>query len=94
MKRTITLYLVNVYEAYRADEQGVQVMTSEPVDTIYYKHEVLKSVEAVLPEGVEYDEQMNTWSVNGNSAELYWEDGKVSLISAEGFHYLCDLNND
>ena len=91
MEQTTTLYLVNVYEAYRADEQGITVMTSEPIDTIYYKHEVLAEKTITLPKGVEYNEERNVWFVNGNPADLFFEDGQVSLISADGIKPLCEF---
>ena len=36
-----TVYKVNTYEAYQMAETGIHYMFCEPVDTIYYKHEIL-----------------------------------------------------
>ena len=47
------LYLINNYEAYRADEKGVYAGRKVPEDTIYYKHEILEEANVQLPDGYE-----------------------------------------
>ena len=88
MQEGVKLYLVNTYEAYMASEQGVNVTTEEPNDTIDYKHEVLAEEEISLPEGVEYRDIARVWLVNDEPADLLCERVgeayEISLISASG----------
>lgn len=51
MKKTVTFYLYNTYEAYCASEKGINANTIPPIDTLYYKHELLEKAEVELPEG-------------------------------------------
>lgn len=50
------LYLINFYEAYRADEQGVRAMMNVPSDTEYYKHEIVSEADVELPKGYRLEE--------------------------------------
>ena len=61
----IKLYKVNVYQAYRADEEGVRWFTYKPSDTEYYKHEILDEVEKELPKGITYDDEFMRFDDNG-----------------------------
>lgn len=80
----IKLYKVNVYQAYRADEEGIRWFTYKPSDTEYYKHEILEEVEKELPEGITYDKEFMTFSDRGHGCQLVNENnGSVSLVSSE-----------
>lgn len=80
----IKLYKVNVYQAYRADEEGVRWFPHKPSDTEYYKHEILDEIEKELPEGVTYDEKFMLFDDNGYDCQMVNEnDGSVSLVSSE-----------
>ena len=66
-----TIYKVNTYEAYRMDETGIHYMSHEPIDTNYYKHEVLGFKDFRLPK----------W----NDGELVTEDKDTfSFVSING----------
>ena len=80
----IKLYKVNIYNAYRADEEGVRWFTYEPTDNEYYKHEILDEIEKELPEGITYDEEFMLFDDNGYDCVMVNEkDGSVSLVSSE-----------
>ena len=80
----IKLYKVNVYQAYRADEEGVRWFTYKPSDTEHYKHEILDEVEKALPKGITYDEEFMPFDDNGHDCQMVDEhDGSVSLVSSE-----------
>ena len=80
----IKLYKVNVYQAYRADEEGIRWFTYKPSDTEYYKHEILEEVEKELPEGITYDKEFMTFRDRGHGGQLVNENnGSVSLVSSE-----------
>lgn len=80
----IKLYKVNVYQAYRADEEGVRWFTYKPTDTVYYKYEILEEVEKRLPIGIYYDDEFMTFSDNGLDCQMVTEnDGSVSLVSSD-----------
>ena len=80
----IKLYKVNVYQAYRADEEGTRWFTYKPTDTDSYKHEILEEVEKELPTGIFYDDESMTFSDNGHDCQMVSEkDGSVSLVSSE-----------
>ena len=80
----IKLYKVNVYQAYRADEEGIRWFTYKPSDTEYYKHEILEEVEKELLEGITYDKEFMTFSDRGHDCQLVNENnGSVSLVSSE-----------
>lgn len=71
MSDTRTVYQINIYEAYRMDEQGVRFMFHMPDNTIYYKHEVM---------GVK-DFRFPSWP----DGELVTEDNNsFSFVSADG----------
>ena len=55
IKPTVTLYLINTYEAYMASEQGITASVKKPKDTLYYKHEILDEQEVELPCGYTFD---------------------------------------
>lgn len=65
----IKLYKVNVYQAYRADEEGIRWFTYKPSDTEHYKHEILDEVEKELPKGITYDEELMSFDDNGHDAK-------------------------
>ena len=45
------LYLINLYESYRADEQGIRAFRELPKETSYTKYEVLEEIDIELPMG-------------------------------------------
>ena len=80
----ITLYKINIYQAFIAGEQMVRWFSYIPNDTPYYKHEILEEVEKELPEGITYDEEFNAFEDNGNDCLMITNnDGTVSLVSPE-----------
>lgn len=84
------LYLINFYETYRADEQGVRAMMEIPNDTVYYKHEIVSEADVELPEGyrLEEFEWGNTVMYGAENAEIvtYQIDGgyKTVLVTSRG----------
>ena len=83
---SVTLYLVNTYEAYMASEHGITASVKEPNDTLYYKHEILDEQEVELPDGYTFDGEF--W-VGNNHAELITEredngDYVTYLVSSQG----------
>ena len=55
IKPTVTLYLIDTYEAYMASEKGITASVKKPKDTLYYKHEILDDQEVELPDGYTFD---------------------------------------
>ena len=81
---TIKLFKVNVYQAYRADENGVRWFLYEPCDNVYYKCEILEEVEKELPKGITYDDFTMTFDDNGHDCQMVTDyDGYVYLVSSE-----------
>ena len=81
---TIKLYKVNIYQAYRADEQGIRWFTDKPADTEYYNHEIMEEREVKLPEGITYDSERMAFSDRGHDCQMVTEkDGSLSLVSPE-----------
>lgn len=93
IKPTVTLYLIDTYEAYMASEQGITASVKEPKDTIDYKHEVLDEQEVELPDGYTFDGE--DFVIGNEIAELSTyrkDDGNyvTCLISSQGMvtlHY-------
>lgn len=90
-KYTITLYLVNMYEAYMAAETGINAVRNLPTDTIHYKHEVLEEAEVELPAGftIEKTQGEGEEIFKGNEAAdmiTEYTDGKyvTSLVTSDG----------
>lgn len=80
----IKLYKVNVYQAYRADEQGVRWFTYKPSDTTDYKSEIVDEIEVELPKGITYDETFMSFDDRGHDCQLITEnDGSALLVSSE-----------
>ena len=80
---TIKLYKVNVRQSYRLDEKGIRWFTSPPIDTMYYKHEIVEEIDAELPEGITYDNKSMTFSDKGHDCQMVNErDGSLSLVSS------------
>ena len=83
---TMKLYLVNVFEAYRADEQGIKAFRELPNDTIYYKHEVLEEADATLPAGFE------VCATQGEGTEIFKGDEAAEMITEHvGTSYVTSL---
>ncbi len=91
IKPTVTLYLINTYEAYMASEQGITASVKKPKDTLYYKHEILDEQEVELPDGYTFDGK--DFCIGNRIVELttYKQDngGYVTcLISSQGIKVL------
>ena len=91
IKPTVTLYLIDTYEAYMASEQGITASVKEPKDTIYYKHEILDEQEVELPDGYTFDGK--DFCIGNRIVELttYRQDNGdyvTCLISSQGIKVL------
>lgn len=81
---TIKLYKVNIYQAYRADEQGIRWFAYNPSDTTDYKHEIMSEIEIELPKGITYDKEFNRFDDNNHECQLITEkDGSAWLVSSD-----------
>ena len=45
------IYKVNKYDKYIADEVSIEWHEEKPVDSVFYKYEILEEFEIELPEG-------------------------------------------
>lgn len=80
----IKLFKVNVYQAYRADEEGIRWFTYIPSDDVYYKYQLIEEVEKELPKGITYDDETMTFNDNGHDCQMVYDhDSYVYLVSAE-----------
>lgn len=91
IKPTVTLYLIDTYEAYMASEQGITASVKEPKDTLYYKHEILDEQEVELPDGYTFDGK--DFCIGNRIVELttYQQDNGdyvTYLISSQGIKVL------
>ena len=84
--KTIKLYLLNWYEAYRADEQGQRWSFVIPNDNIDYKSEVVEEAEFILPAGFEVKDFYGQKCVTKGGVEYQLvteKDGTASLVGDE-----------
>jgi len=80
------LYLINQYEAYQAEEQGVTAVRELPNETAYHKHEVLAEADVELPEGFEVAK------TNGGGTEIFFGGEGASMVTeSDGDHYVTSL---
>ena len=80
----IKLFKANVYQAYRADEEGIRWFTYIPSDNVYYKCQLIEEVEKELPKGITYDDFTMTFDDNGHDCQMVTDyDGYVYFVSAE-----------
>lgn len=80
----IKLFKANVYQAYRADEEGIRWFTYIPSDNVYYKCQLIEEVEKELPKGITYDDFTMTFDDNGHDCQMVTDyDGYVYLVSSE-----------
>ena len=93
------LYLINIYEAYIAQEQGITAMRNLPTDTIDYKHELLEEADVELPTGYTLEQTQGDGEeifFGNEGAEMVTEqqDGKyiTSLVTSEGITTLHTWN--
>lgn len=91
IKPTVTIYLIDTYEAYMASEKGITASVKEPKDTIYYKHEILDEQEVELPDGYTFDGK--DFCIGNRIVELttYQQDNGdyvTCLISSQGIKVL------
>lgn len=82
-KANIELYLINQYEAYRADEVGIGwSITDDIKDTVYYKSEVVEKKVFELPAGVNKEDIIRVHTeVDGSpiletATDVYGYDGE------------------
>lgn len=93
------LYLINIYEAYIAQEQGITAVRNLPTDTIDYKHELLEEADVELPTGYTLEQTQGDGEeifFGNEGAEMVTEqqDGKyiTSLVTSEGITTLHTWN--
>ena len=80
------LYLINIYEAYRADEQGVTAMREVPNDSDYYKYEVLEEADVELPAGFELEK------TQGDGTEIFCGNEAAEMVTElNNGHYMTSL---
>ena len=85
------LYLIDIYEAYMASEQGVAAMRNVPDDDAYYKYDILEEADVELPSGYTLEKTQGDGEeiFKGNeAAEMITElvNGKyiTSLVTSAG----------
>ena len=80
------LYLINVYETYRADEQGVRAFRELPNGSIYYKYEVMEESDVTLPSDYE------VCTTQGEGTEIFNGDDAVEMVTEKkGGSYITSL---
>lgn len=80
----IKLYKVNRHNAFGAEEICVEWHTHKPVDSVYYKYEILEEVEIELPEGVTHKDILVLFNDNGRDCIMINnKDCTVCVVSAE-----------
>ena len=80
------IYLINLYEAYQAAEQGVTAVRELPNETVYYKYEVLAEADVDLPEGFEVAK------ANGGGTEIFFgNEGADMITERKGNRYITSL---
>lgn len=75
MKKTMKLYLINQYDAYTASEHGIRAVRNLPVETAYYKHEVLEEADINLPDGFTLE------STQGQGSEIFKGNEAADMIT-------------
>ena len=75
------LYKVNKYDKYSANEVSVEWVTCNPIETVYYKYEILYEVEIELPEGVTYKDILILFN-NKNCVMVNKKDSTVCVVSS------------
>ena len=85
------LYLINIYEAQMASEQGITAVCHEPTDDMYYESEVLEEADVDLPEGFTIEKTFGSGEeiFKGNEgADMVteWRNGHyvTSLVTSDG----------
>lgn len=93
------LYLINIYEAQMAAEEGITAVMNPTDDTQYYKSEVLEEAEVELPEGFSVKNTVGggEWIFKGiedASMVTDMQDDKyvTSLVTSEGIVTLHTWN--
>ena len=79
----IKLYKVNVYDIYIKKEIRVEWHEKKPVDSVFYKYEILEEVEIELPEGVTYKDILILFNDNGDCIMVNNKDCTVCVVSPE-----------
>ena len=97
---TVKLYLINIYEAYMASEQGMTAVRELPNETPYYKYELIEEADVELPRGftLETTQDSHKEIFRGNeAADMITEyiDGKhvTRLVTSDGIVRLYTWNN-
>ena len=80
------LYLINIYEAQMASEQGITAVCHEPTDDMYYKSEVLEEADVDLPEGFTIEKTQS------NGEEIFkGNEGADMVTERRNGHYVTRL---
>ena len=77
------LYKVNKYDKYIAEEIRVEWHEKKPVDSVFYKYEILEEVEIELPEGVTHKDILVLFNDNGDCIIINNKDCTVCAVSSE-----------
>lgn len=75
------IYKVNKYDKYSANEVSVEWDTCYPIETVYYKYEILYETEIELPEGVTYKDILILFN-NKNCIIINKKDSTVCVVSS------------
>lgn len=82
----VKLYLINMYEAQMASEQGITAVCKNIADTLYYKSEVLEEAEVELPSGFTIER------TQGDGEEIFKGDKAAELVTTmQGDKYVTSL---
>lgn len=79
----IKLYKVNRYNAFGEEEVCVEWHTHKPVDSVFYKYEILEEVEIELPEGVTHKDILVLFNDKGDCIIINNKDCTVCVVSPE-----------
>ena len=78
------LYKVNKYDKYITDEVSVEWHEKKPVESVFYKYDILEEVEIELPEGVTHKDILVLFNDNGRDCIMINnKDCTVCVVSAE-----------
>lgn len=79
----IKLYKVNVYDIYIKKEIRVEWHTQKPVDSVFYKYEILEEVEIELPECVTHKDILVLFNDKVDCIMVNNKDCTVCVVSQE-----------
>lgn len=82
----MTIYLINFFEAYRADENTITADYQLPNETSYYKYEILDIADVALPQGYVLCDTA------GNGKEIYKGNKAAEMVTEhDGTGYITTL---